>query len=212
MKLSFSLLFASLAVSGLMFASQGAAQNLPSAKIATKSLYKTNKRATMVRILAPNLVPAAYQAALQNATRVQRYYEAMAATPTEGMLGKSAVHAINHHSVAAAHNAAIAGCNAKKDKAAKDCVIVADFLPKGYKGPGSFSLSANATEVFAKKYKRAKKPKAFAISPSTGNWGQAVKAVSTEAAGATALADCKSNAAENGDKNSGADCMIVSVD
>ncbi len=184
------------------------AQDLPGAKVAAKQLFKTNKKSTIVRILVPDLVPEVYQAALQNAASIQRYYEAMAASPSEGLIGGSAAHAINHHTAAAAHAAAISGCNAKKKKASKPCVVVAEFLPKSYSGPRSFSLSANASEAFAKKYKRAGKSKAFAISPSTGHWGEATKAASVEAAGTAALAACAAKAAKDG----GEDCVIVSVD
>lgn len=197
-----------LAAASLMMAGAVAAQELPSAKMASKQLYKTRKNSTIVRILVPDLVPAPYQAALENAAKLQKYYEAMAASPTEGMLAESAVHAINHHSAAAAHKAAISGCNAKKKKASKSCVVIAEFLPKGYTGPQSFSLSFNASDLFAKKYKRAGKSKAFAISTSTGHWGDDVKADSVEAAKSAALAACATKAAKDG----GDDCAIVSVD
>ena len=96
------------------FATMVSAAELPSAKDAAKQLYKTGNRSTEVRILHPELVPEAYKGALEKAASIQHYYEALAASPTEGMLAPSAVHAINHHTAAAAHAAAIAGCNAKK--------------------------------------------------------------------------------------------------
>lgn len=196
------------AVLAVVFVSAVAAQTLPNAKTAAKQLFKTGKNKTVVRILKPDLVPAAYQTALQNAAKIQRYYEAMAASPTEGLLGGSASHAINHHTAAAAHAAAIAGCNAKKKKSAAGCVVVAEFLPKGYKGPRAFSLSASASEVFAKKYKRSGKSKAFAISASTGHWGESVKAANAAEASAAAMAMCQANAAKVG----GDDCVVISVD
>ena len=182
------------------------AQDLPTAAEARKDLYKTGKRVTIVRILVPDLVPAPYKTALEKAASIQKYYEAMAASPSEGMLAASASHAANHHSAAAAHEAAIAGCNAKKKSGSKACVVVAEFLPKTYEGPRDFSLSANATEVFGKSYRRARGDKAFAISPQTGNWGEAVKAGSLEAARAEALAACAAKAAKAGAK----DCVLVS--
>jgi hypothetical protein len=190
----------------MILAGAVAAQELPKAKDAAKQLFKTGKNKTVVRILRPEIIPAQYQTALQSAAKIQHFYEAMAASPTEGMLAQSAAHAINHHSAAAAHQAAIAVCNAKKKAASDACVVVAEFLPKGYTAPNGFSLSFNASEVFAKKYKRAGKPKAFAISTTTGHWGQAVKAGTLEAARAAALADCAAKAAKDG----GTDCALVS--
>ena len=109
---------------------------------------------------------------------------------------------------AAAHASAIAGCNAKKKSGSKSCVVIAEFLPKDYKGPGVFSMSYTANEYFAKEFRRAKAPKAFAISPSAGSWGSADGAASTEAAQAAALADCSAKAAKVGAK----DCRLVSAD
>ncbi|MFT4714940.1 MAG: hypothetical protein ACI861_001431 [Paracoccaceae bacterium] len=183
-----------------------AAQDLPDAKTASKQLFKTGKNKTIVRILRPELVPVQFQAALQSAAAIQHFYEAMAASPTEGLLAPSAAHAINHHSAAAAHQAAISACNVKKKAESDACVVVAEFLPKKYTAPSAFSLSFNASEVFAKKYKRAGKPKAFAISPTTGHWGQAVKAGTIEAARAAALTECSAKAAKDG----GEDCTLVS--
>jgi hypothetical protein len=184
------------------------AQDLPDARTLAKALYKTGKRATEVSILRADLVPAAYRAALENAVEIQHYFEAMAASPDEGMLAGSAFLAANHHSAAAAHAAAIAGCNSKKKSASQSCVVIAEFLPKGYKGAGAFSLSHDATEYFAKEYRRAKAPKAFAISPAAGSWGAATGAGSQAAASEAALADCAAKAAKLGVK----DCRLVSAE
>jgi len=187
-------------------ASSISAQDLPGAKELAKQLFKTGKNKTVVRILHPELVPSQFTDAMQAAAKVQHFYEAMAVSPDEGMLANSATHAVNHHSAAAAHTAALTACNAQKKKASEPCVVMAEFLPKGYEGPRAFSLSYNATEVFAKKYKRAGKPKAFAVSATTGHWGQAVKADSSQEARSIALADCAVKAAKAG----GEDCVIVS--
>jgi hypothetical protein len=182
------------------------AQELPNARDAAKLLFKTGKNRTIVRIVRPDLVPTQYQDALQKAAKLQKFYEAMAASPSEGMLAPSASQAINHNSAVAAQAAAIGACNAKIGKGAAECVIIAEFLPKGYKGPRAFSLSYNASEIFGKTYKRAKKPKAFASSAISGEWGQATNAGSIEAARASALAECTAKAAEKGAN----DCVVVS--
>lgn len=191
----------------ILAAGTATAGDLPTAKEAAKNLYKTGRNPTVVRVLVPDMVPESYAAALKSAAKVQKFFEAMAASPSEGMLAASATLAANFHSAEAAHAAAIAGCNAKKAAGAKACVVIAEFLPKKYRGPGGFSLSFQATEAFGK-YRRAKGSKAFAISDSTGNWGEAVKAASPEAASAAAIAVCAAKAAKHGAK----DCRVVSVD
>jgi hypothetical protein len=183
------------------------AQEVPKARDAQKQLFKVGKRAVELKVLRPDLVPDNYKAALETAVGIQKYYEAMAASPSEGMLASSATLAVNYHSAETAGVAAIAGCNAKKKEESEPCVVIAEFLPKGYDGPRAFSLSFNATEAF-RKYRRAGKPKAFAISPATGEWGQAVKAGSIAAADQAALAACAVLAA----KKEAGDCRIVSRD
>ena len=190
----------------LLVGATGYAQELPTARQGQKLLSSVDKNTTEIRILRPDLVPEVYQTALAQAAGLQRYFEALAISPTEGMLGKSGIHAINFHSAADAHQAAIAGCNKKKLKASKSCVVVAEFLPKGYVSPAAFGLSHNATVEFTTKYKRLGKSKAFAISHSTGNWGQAVKAASPGEAQAAALADCNAKPGGNGD------CVVISAD
>jgi len=190
-------------IAAVFVTSLASAQEVPNARDAAKQLFKTGKRATIVNILRPDLVPESLLSALKQAPQIQKYYEAFAASPSEGMSAPSAFLAVNYHSAAGAHAAAISVCNAKKKKASQGCVVVAEFLPKGYTEPRAFSLSANATVAF-KKYRRAGKNKAFAISEATGQWGQAVKAASTVAAQSAALAECTAKGAK--------DCRIVSLD
>jgi len=181
------------------------AQQLPNARQAARQLFRTGAGRATVEILRPDLIPAALLPAIKAGGKIQKYYEAMAASPSEGLEARSAFQAANFHSAAAAEAAAIAGCNAKKKKKSEDCVTVARFVPKRYDGPRAFSLSMNATEVFRKKYRYAGRNKAFATSPSTGEWGFATKAKTLQAARAEALANCAKKAAAAG----GTDCQIV---
>ncbi len=185
------------------------AQELPNARIAAKMLYKINKRPTEVRILAPELVPEAMVTALQAAVAVQKYYEAIAISPDEGMQSPSATVAVKHHSAAAAHAAAIADCDEKRKEQSEPCVVLAEFLPRGYEEPAAFSLSYPATEEFTKSYRKGGRPKAFAIEPDLGFWGSSIKAESPEAAEENALAACRAEAEKA--KVSGEGCVVVSV-
>ncbi|GEM_PF-1612162 len=181
------------------------AQGVPHARQVARQLYRTGKGKAEVQILRPDLIPAALLPAIKAAGQIQKYYEAMAVSPDEGLEAGSAFQAINYHSVAAAEAAAISGCSSKKKKQSSDCVIVARFVPKGYKGPSAFSLSMNATKVFRKKYRFAGRNKAFAISPASGNWGYATRAASLAAARDAALAKCAKKAAAAGAN----DCRVV---
>jgi hypothetical protein len=182
------------------------AQEVPSARTAHKQLYRTGNKMTEVRIVRRDLIPPNLIPVIESAAKIQKYYEAFAVSPTEGISSTSAFQAINFHTIASANAAAVNGCNAKKKSDSEDCVVVAEFLPKGYDGPRSFSLSAIASKEFSKKYRRSGKQKAFAISPTTGFWGRAVKAASIEQARAVAVAECKKQAAAVG----GQDCVVVS--
>lgn len=184
------------------------AQELPSAKTAYKQLYSIAKKPTEVRILREDLIPANLLPAIKAAATVQKYYEALALSPSEGIQGGSAFQAVNYHTPETANAAALAGCNAKKKKESEACVVVAQFVPKKYEGAGDFSLSYVASVEFAHKYRRKSKHRAFAISLSTGNWGHATGAASQEAAKAAAIADC----AQKSDGAGAGDCAVVSVD
>ncbi len=182
------------------------AQQLPNARQAARQLYKTGRNATEIRFLRPDLIPPQIMPTLKKAPQVQTYYAAIAVSPDEGLMGKSAMQAVNFHDPESAAAAAIAGCNAKRAEKSKPCVVIADFVPKGYKPGASFSLSANATKVFKKKYRWAGRKKAFAVSHASGNWGMAVKAGTIEEARAAAIADCAAKAAKLGAN----DCAVVS--
>lgn len=181
------------------------AEGLPTQKEFRKSLYKAGRRSTQVRLLRTDLIPEVYQGALQAAVAIQRYYEAMAASPTEGMNSGSATLASNHHSIAAAHATALAGCNDKRAKDAEECVVIADFIPKKYKTDVSITLSEKATAEFLKPYRKAKKNKAFAISAMTGHWGVASGLETLEAARAAAISTCEATA-----KEGGVTCVVIS--
>lgn len=99
-----------------------------------------------------------------------RYYAAIAYSPKDGLAHASIQAAMNFHTIEAASRAAIAACNRLRSKGAPGCQLAARMVPKGYK-PRPLTLSIDATAAFDKAYRRAKSPKAFAISKATGSWG-----------------------------------------
>ena len=99
-----------------------------------------------------------------------RYYAAIAYSPDDGLAHESIQAAMNFHTIAVAGAAAIKACNDARTKSAKPCQLAARIVPKKYK-PGALTLSIDATAAFDKAYRKAKTPKAFAISKTSGSWG-----------------------------------------
>jgi len=106
------------------------------------------------------------------------------------------------HSVEAAQTAVLSACNKLVNSGKKPCVVAALIVPKRYK-PVDLTLSVFATQAF-KDYRKAKGPKAFAISPRSKGFGIS----DGDSANAVALAECNATAKETGK----ADCEIVILD
>jgi hypothetical protein len=123
-----------------------------------------------------------------------RYYAAIAFSPKDGLAHESIQAAMNYLSVEAASAAAVRACNKARSSGAPSCQLAARIVPKNYK-QRSLTLSIDATAAFDKAYRKAKSPKAFAISPATGNWGMG-------ASDAGAKAACEKNGRPK-------DCKIV---
>ncbi|NNE89636.1 MAG: 5-aminolevulic acid synthase [Silicimonas sp.] len=99
-----------------------------------------------------------------------RYYAAIAYSPKDGLAHDSIQAAMNYHSIEAASDAAVTACNGARSKGAPPCQLAARMVPKRYQ-PRALTLSIDATAAFDKAYRKAKSPKAFAISNATGSWG-----------------------------------------
>ncbi len=117
-----------------------------------------------------------------------KYYAAIAYSPDEGLMSEALQSAGNFHSVAAADAAAIAACNAARASGTQTCKVAGRVLPRGYE-PRDLTLSFDATSSFRKAYRRAKSPKAFAMSEDTGAYG--IGAGADAAIAACGAADCE---------------------
>lgn len=115
-----------------------------------------------------------------------RYFAAIAYSPDDGLVHESLQAAMNFHTPEAAAAAAVAACAPLRSAGAGPCRVAAQVVPKKFR-PGGLSLSLDATAAFDKVYRKAKTPKAFAISRGTGGWG-----IGTS--DAAAIAACASNA------------------
>lgn len=124
----------------------------------------------------------------------QKYYAAIGFAPDAGIMAEPTVMAANHHSPEAARTAALAGCNQRRGRTGRACVIALEVRPAGWEAR-DLMLSADATTAFNDSYRRERGTRAFAVSPSTGQWGialgdTAATAAVTACAGETTTSDC----------------------
>lgn len=179
-----------------MFATGALAEPLDG-KAARKQMFKPDRAEV---VLTDNgILSDADRAIVQQIAQAQPYYGAVAIAPDEGLASEASVAGANFHDVEAASAFALKGCNARR-KGGAGCVIVAQIRPKGWEAR-ALQLSADATTALSKSYRKAGKPRALAVSPSTGKWAIA----GDDGAVNAAIAACEAQAAA-------ADCDVVVAD
>jgi hypothetical protein len=100
-----------------------------------------------------------------NLIQPQPYYAAMAIHPASGLASDRTSLAANYHDEDNARAAALAACGS-------GCVVVMAIRPAGWQPGRPLQLSAEATAALTSEYRNlARRARAFAISPSTGQWG-----------------------------------------
>lgn len=99
------------------------------------------------------------------------YYGALALSPDEGLFVDWLNAAGQHHSIEAAREAALGHCNSNRKESSAECVVVLEVSPKGADPEAPISLSAEGFDALKGDYRKLKGAKAYAISPSTGNFG-----------------------------------------
>ncbi|MEP5759564.1 MAG: hypothetical protein ABJ327_09745 [Litoreibacter sp.] len=127
-------------------------------------------------------------------------YGAVAISPDEGLLVEWISGVSEHHSPQAARAGALNYCNSQKKTNSAECVVLLEVAPKGVDPDAALTLSDAANAALRDGYKSLKKPKAFAVSPSTGDFGYEAGDTSR------ALEACRSAV------NKAEDCHIVIVD
>ncbi|MDZ4136958.1 MAG: 5-aminolevulic acid synthase [Paracoccaceae bacterium] len=165
-------------------------------KVAKKQMF--SPKGGEVQMMALDFLSADHAAILQSVAQGYAYYGAVAVSPDEDLLQSEATQATaNHHSVEAASQAALAGCD-KLRKGKSPCVIAALIRPKGWEAR-ALQLSVEGTVALNKDYGK-RGARAMAISPGTGFFSLA----KGDAAQATALAACTAKGAK--------DCVIAVAD
>lgn len=125
-----------------------------------------------VAALAPDVTwSASDRDIIERLGPTQKYYGAIAFSPDEGLISEATVAAANHHTVGVARGLALAECNEKRAQGTSACKIAADIMPQRYKAGRALQMSIDATFGFGSEFRRAGKPKAFALSAATGLWG-----------------------------------------
>ena len=127
-------------------------------------------------------------------------YGAVAISPDEGLLVEWISGVSQHHSIWAAREAAISYCDEKRKDASAECQVIVEVSPKGASDEDTLTLSAAANSALRGAYRKMDSPKAFAISPSTGDFGM------DRGDGGRALDNCASA------DNQALDCVIVVAD
>lgn len=200
-------LFFTLAT-GLFVATQGLAEPI-SFKDARKILPKANGRVTLAtfeeqlsetdiaRLASANLKP---KDVFKGIGASLSGYGAVAISPDEGVLVEWLSGVSQHHSIEAARTAAIDYCNSKKKPASADCVSLVEVSPRGAKADAELSLSEKANDALRTAFRKLDTPRAFAISPTTGDFGMD-RGDGTRAVAACAAASNKAN-----------DCIVVVAD
>lgn len=137
---------------------------------------------------------------LTSVASTQKYYAAIGFAPDAGIMAEPTVLAANHHSPESARAAALSGCNERRGRQGQACVIALEVRPAGWEAR-ALMLSAAATDAFNDDYRRARGTRAFAVSPSTGQWGIARGETPAEAA----VSACRGDGEV-------ADCVVVIAD
>ncbi|MFN3952860.1 MAG: 5-aminolevulic acid synthase [Pararhodobacter sp.] len=156
-----------LALAGLAAAALPALADPIAADAARAMLYRAD-RVEVVRYTMQGL--STEEADLLTAVaREQRYYAALAFAPDAGIMAEATVFAANYHDIAAARDAALRECDARRQEGAP-CTVALEVRPAGWQ-ERTLQLSADATEAFGTDYRRIRGPRALAISARTGSWG-----------------------------------------
>jgi hypothetical protein len=182
-----------------LVAAPALAQEVLNARGAQRLLFN-ERRAELVAHPQPSVDPR-LMALLQDQRQVAGfiesvpYYGAIAVSPDQGLVESAIVSVGNYHSFDSAATAALARCDAQRPEGTQPCVIVAEIRPRGWQAR-ALQLSAGATAVFRREYRRARGDKAFAISPTSGGYGigRGVGAAASAIAACNAaggVADCR---------------------
>jgi len=149
-----------------MLALPAAAQDLPNLREARNLIFAEDGAIEWEVIPHDSLSPTDL-ATLDQINRIQpqAYYAAMAIDPAAGIASERTSLAANYHDEENARAAALAACG-------EGCAVVMVIRPEGWEGGRALQLSAEASAALNDDYRAlARRARAMAISPQTGQWG-----------------------------------------
>ena len=178
-------------VTGLVLAGMALpalAQDLPNRREALRMIFDHDADVESVVFPHPALNDAERQllsnAVAQGLLPDMDFYGALAFAPDSGLADPNTTVAVgNFHDEASAAGAALARCNSARGGQGADCAVALIVRPAGWQEGAALQLSSGAAEALRRAFRQADRPRVFAISPATGQFG-----IGSDAAAANA--DC----------------------
>ena len=164
---------AMFAVTLAVWAAPTVAQDLPSLNDARDLLFAEDGSVEWEVIADPAIDPAdAATLDILNTIQPQPYYAALALAPDAGVASEVTALAANFHDEENARSAALAACEANRAGAGRPCIVGLVIRPSEWEPGRPLQLSAQATDALISDYRALpRRARAFAISPSTGQFG-----------------------------------------
>lgn len=152
------------------------AQELPGRRDALQMIFPSDAEVESVVFPHPSLNEAQVQllsnAIAQGLMPQMLFYGALAIAPDTGLADPQTTVAVgNFHDEVSAANAALDRCDAARDEEATPCVIVLVVRPAGWQPGATLQLSVQAAEALRSEFRRLSRPRIFATSLATGQYG-----------------------------------------
>lgn len=175
------------------------AQDLPDRREALRIVFEADAALESVVYPHPSLNDAEVQilsnAIGQGLLPAMEFYGALAIAPDAGLADPQTTTAVgNYHDAESAAAAALARCDAARDGEGAACVVVLEVRPAGWEAGAPLQLSAGAVAALRGDFRDLPRPRVFAISPMSGQFGSgADEAAALAACGAE---DCRAVVAD----------------
>lgn len=194
---------ASIGLAGAMMAAMTVpttAQDLPGRREALQLVYDADAPIETVVFPHPSLsegqVTLLSSAMSQGLMPEMRFYGALAIAPDRGLADPQTTSAVgSFHSEDGAVTAALTSCDGARDEDEAACVVVMIVRPQGWQPGAALQLSGAAAEALRTEFRRAARPRVFAISEVTGQYG--IGATATEANVVCGAEDCRAVVADD---------------
>lgn len=177
-----------------------AAQDLPNRRDALRLVFASDAEVESVVFPHPSLneaeVTLLSTAVAQGLMPQMLYYGALAIAPDSGLADPQTTTAVgNFHDEDNAAAAALARCDAARPAAAAPCTVVLIVRPAGWSAGGPLQLSSGASDALQRDFRQLDRPRVFATSAATGQFGFGADEASALAA--CGAGDCRAVIADN---------------